>query len=388
MSAGWASSRPWPRYKADYRPLIELAKEKHLDVIAANAPRRYVNMVSRNGRDSLNGLSKEAKKWLAPLPYGEASPTYTKNFNELMATSGDPAAKDPPVPIINSQALWDATMADSLARYLKRNKRALVIHLNGSFHTEGRLGTVEHLLKYRKKTRVLVVTMRNEDDFETFDQAKDKNAGDFVILTARRPNAQTREILRRMRTHSKALQSLKADVTMVKYNAQLKVHDTTNGNISYVPKTTRHPLYVRLDWAKPFEEQLAVIGNQFELYRPRLNYVVVGNVVKTAERTRPFNFLDMSIAQLKSEYDVVYAGQEGISGGVKTWRLEVTPKTPAPYKTADIWVDADGMPRQVRINEQNGDTVTVLLSNIQKNVVLKAGIFKLIYPPNAKKIRT
>jgi uncharacterized iron-regulated protein len=38
-------SRPWGNYKTDYRPLVELAREKRLDVIAANAPRRYVNMV-------------------------------------------------------------------------------------------------------------------------------------------------------------------------------------------------------------------------------------------------------------------------------------------------------------------------------------------------------
>ena len=68
-----ASSRPWGNYKTDYRPLVELAKEKHLDVIAANAPRRYVNMVSRNGRDALNGLSKDAREWLPPLPYPEPS---------------------------------------------------------------------------------------------------------------------------------------------------------------------------------------------------------------------------------------------------------------------------------------------------------------------------
>src|SRR5215813_12171319 len=35
-----SSSRPWGNYKTDYRPLIELAKAKHLDVVAANAPRR------------------------------------------------------------------------------------------------------------------------------------------------------------------------------------------------------------------------------------------------------------------------------------------------------------------------------------------------------------
>ncbi|MBK9768420.1 MAG: ChaN family lipoprotein [Chloracidobacterium sp.] len=56
-----ASSRPWGNYKTDYRPLFELAKDKKLDIVAANAPRRYVNMVSRNGRDSINSLTKKQR---------------------------------------------------------------------------------------------------------------------------------------------------------------------------------------------------------------------------------------------------------------------------------------------------------------------------------------
>jgi uncharacterized iron-regulated protein len=71
------SSRPWGNYKTDYRPLVELAKERKLNVVAANAPRRYVNMVSRGGRKVLDGLSKEAKAWLAPLPYADASEEYS-----------------------------------------------------------------------------------------------------------------------------------------------------------------------------------------------------------------------------------------------------------------------------------------------------------------------
>jgi uncharacterized iron-regulated protein len=178
-----AGSRPWGNYKTDYRPLVELAKEKKLEVIAANAPRRYVNMVSRLGRDSLKGLSKEAKDWLAPLPYGDPSEAYTKKFNALMGAGEDPAAANPHTPIVFSQALWDATMAYSIARSLKKNKGELVVHLNGAFHTEGRLGTVEQLLRYRPKARVIVVTMRYEDDFKTFDKAKHTDLGDFVILT-------------------------------------------------------------------------------------------------------------------------------------------------------------------------------------------------------------
>lgn len=179
------SSRPWPRYKEDYRPLVELAKEKKLDVIAANAPRRYVNMVSRNGRDAVNGLSKQAKEWLAPLPYAEPSEAYSKKFKALMGSSAEAAMGIDK--ILSSQSLWDATMAYSVAQSLKRNKGSLVVHLNGGFHTEMRLGTVEHFLKYRKKGRAVVVTMRYEDDFKKFDAAKHTDAGDFVILTQKQP---------------------------------------------------------------------------------------------------------------------------------------------------------------------------------------------------------
>jgi uncharacterized iron-regulated protein len=176
-----ASSRPWGNYQIDYRPLVEFAKANKLPVIAANAPRRYVNMVSRNGRAALNQLSKEAKHWLAPLPYNPASDAYAKKFNALMGASGE--AKMGLNNILDSQSLWDATMAFSIAEYLKRADDPLVVHLNGGFHTENRLGTPEHLLKYSKKAKFLVVTMRYEQDFQSFDKAKHTDLGDFVILT-------------------------------------------------------------------------------------------------------------------------------------------------------------------------------------------------------------
>lgn len=175
------SSRPWGNYKWDYRPLVELAKEKKLPVIAANAPRRYVNMVSRNGRDALNSLSKDALRSLPPLPYAEPSAAYSAKFKTLMGPS--PEAQQGIDKILASQSLWDASMAHAVYSFLKENKHPLVVHLNGSFHTENRLGTVEHLLKYRPETIGLVVTIRYEDDFTTFDPAKHKGLGDFVILT-------------------------------------------------------------------------------------------------------------------------------------------------------------------------------------------------------------
>ena len=172
-------SRPWGNYKTDYRPLVELAKEKRFPVIAANAPRRYVNMVSRGGRDKLNSLSKDAKRFLPPLPYRKASEAYSKKFKALMG--GAPEAQMGIDNILDSQSLWDAGMAYNVAKGL--TKKGLVIHLNGAFHTENRLGTLEHFLYYKPKAKALVVTMRYENDFKTFDKAKHTGLGDFVILT-------------------------------------------------------------------------------------------------------------------------------------------------------------------------------------------------------------
>ena len=176
-----SSARPWNNYKSDYRPLVEFAKENKLPVVAANAPRRYVNMVSRSGRDSLKRLPKSARKNLAPLPFAQASPAYAKKFNSLMGQNS-PEVKAGLVNILDSQSLWDATMAYAISRQLK-SKNSLVVHLNGGFHSEGRLGTPEHLEKYRKGVRYLVVTIRYEDDFRNFDSSKHSNLGDYVILT-------------------------------------------------------------------------------------------------------------------------------------------------------------------------------------------------------------
>ena len=175
------SSRPWGNYKTDYRPLVELAKERGLPVVAANAPRRYVNMVSRSGREALKGLSPEAKGWLAPLPYAEASEAYSNKFKALMGSSME--ARMGLDNILSSQSLWDATMAYWISEALKKQEQGLVIHLNGGFHTEQRLGTVEHLMKYRPGAKAVVVTIRYDDDFQNFNKEKYTGLGDFVVLT-------------------------------------------------------------------------------------------------------------------------------------------------------------------------------------------------------------
>jgi uncharacterized iron-regulated protein len=180
------SSRPWDNYQRDYRPMIEYAKEHKFPVIAANAPRRYVNRVTRLGMASLDALSPQAKSWLPPLPYADASPAYVEKFRNLMKQMPGAAAATPsttPGPALASQSLWDASMAHAISEQLKLRKDALVIHVNGKFHSEERLGIPDHLSRYRPNTRMLIVTMVVASGYPELEITGQTKLGDFVIFT-------------------------------------------------------------------------------------------------------------------------------------------------------------------------------------------------------------
>ena len=196
------------------------------------------------------------------------------------------------------------------------------------------------------------------------------------------------EVLNRMDAHYKNLSSLQANVKMDKYNAQLDEHDVTEGTTKYLPLKGRDAL-VRIDWTKPVQESLAVVNKEYVLYRPRLGQALVGKVDQakgSAKSNSALAFMNMSKAQLKANYNVKYIGQEKVSGGIPTWHLELTPKTKTSYKLADIWVDGDGMPIQMRVTENNNDATTILLSNLRKNETLNAKIFVISLPKGTKKL--
>lgn len=83
------ASRPWPNYRTDYRPMVEFCKENRLPVVAANTPRRYVNIVSRKGQTALAELPKESKAFLPSLPYPMDIPAeYDRQLNEIFGGHG------------------------------------------------------------------------------------------------------------------------------------------------------------------------------------------------------------------------------------------------------------------------------------------------------------
>lgn len=171
-------ARLWSNYK-DYRPMIEYAKQNKIPVIAANPPRRYVTLVSRRGMSSLDSLSKEAKKFLPPLPYDTLTGRYREKFFEVM--KGSPGGENPRV--YHSQSLWDAGMAYSIYKYLKENKRKKVFHCVGGFHTEEKLGTAAQLQMRNKKLKILNIACFSDASFNNPDWEKFSYKGDYLIIT-------------------------------------------------------------------------------------------------------------------------------------------------------------------------------------------------------------
>ncbi len=103
-------------------------------------------------------------------------------------------------------------------------------------------------------------------------------------VTETKAQAVLQNILTRMDNNNKSLQSLRSNVTMAKYNSQLKETDVTEGSTTYLPSKGRDA-YVRIDWTKPAEEMLVVRNGKYLIYRKRLNQVITGKV-KEAQRQR------------------------------------------------------------------------------------------------------
>jgi outer membrane lipoprotein-sorting protein len=213
----------------------------------------------------------------------------------------------------------------------------------------------------------------------------------FSLFAVTETNAQIiNEVLKRMDEHYKSLKSLQADITREMYNPQTDDTDKMSGSISLVPgKDTKFSM--RLDWEKPRKETISVVNGKYVLYTPGTGQALTGDSSSKKLGNKGGGILKligrMDKAEIKANYNVEYLGQEGVSGDVQTWHLKLTPKVNSDFKFADIWVDGNGMPLQVKITQPNNETDTILLTKLKKNDSLNASIFKVSLPPGTKIIK-
>lgn len=143
----------WPNYESDYRPLIELAKQHRLKVIAANAPQMTVRCVGREGMGYLNNLKPAERQWVA-RDIDLSDSRYKTEFMSSM-----PHGK--PELAINqyaAQRIWDDTMAESITHFLQDNPGYQVVHTVGNFHVAGNMGTAAATLARNGRLKLAVIS--------------------------------------------------------------------------------------------------------------------------------------------------------------------------------------------------------------------------------------
>lgn len=223
-----ATERTEGNYPPGHRAMVEAAKAAKRPVIAGNAPRRYVRLARTDGFDRLGALTSEQRRYFDP-PASLTEGRYRDEFMRMMggmeghegskaqsekhkaqtqekkgeANAAPPAEEEARLKaeaeakakaeaeamakkegFFRSQNLWDATMAESIARGLASGWRP-VVHVVGQFHTDYNGGLTERVKAARPGARVMTISVVDESS----ESLREKDAGraDVVVYVGKKP---------------------------------------------------------------------------------------------------------------------------------------------------------------------------------------------------------
>ncbi len=178
-------SRPWGQYRSAYRPLVERAREGGHPVIASNIPRSLIQRIAREGLGVLDTLGAD-ERGHAPAELLANTPAYWRRVDNairghagMMRGSGDDQR------LSSTQTLWDNTMGESCALALDERPGALVLHINGGFHSAYWDGTVRQFSLRKPNAKVLTVDIRPARNPAVAD-LRGVAVADFVVMAESR----------------------------------------------------------------------------------------------------------------------------------------------------------------------------------------------------------
>ena len=179
--------RPWKNYSVDYRPLVELARTRGWPVVASNTPRPLASLVSRAGLAGLDTVTTPLRSNAAE----QLSCPEDDYYEKFVAVMGDMSAHGPAgadaadrrarlLRMYQAQCVKDETMGESVARAW--HPGGLVVHYNGSFHSDFRLGTAERAVRRAGGASMLVVTALPVPNLDSLAPGKeDRKRADYLL---------------------------------------------------------------------------------------------------------------------------------------------------------------------------------------------------------------
>ena len=185
------TSRPWPRYRTDYRPLVELARAERWPVIAANVPRRIASAIAKTGKGAIEQLSLEDRAFVArelDCPLDVYFDRFAKSMGDHPAPNQQPDEQRAMTERYYwSQCVKDETMAEAIAAAARRrDSRPAVVHYDGAFHSDFGLGTAERTRRRLPGKRVVIISMLPVPDLDALNPAgEDLQRADYLVYTAK-----------------------------------------------------------------------------------------------------------------------------------------------------------------------------------------------------------
>ena len=191
-------------------------------------------------------------------------------------------------------------------------------------------------------------------------------------------------ILQKMEKAHQDLKSLKAAIMQQTINSQIGSKDTDFGVLLYKPAVGNGKGKLRIDYTKPDIRVVAVVGESFTFYQPRINQVLKTTLARAAKgKTGTYTQivgLDGSVRNLARNYTIEYVKEEVINGQ-STAQLHLVPKEQGRLVSLEIWVSqASWLPIQQKFVERNGDFTIVQLTSLEPNVKLADESFNVKYP--------
>jgi len=207
------------------------------------------------------------------------------------------------------------------------------------------------------------------------------------------PDASSRleTVLKQMDTAAGQFRNAEADFVWDQYQKVVNETDTQKGKV-YYRRTGKGETQMAANILSPEPKYVLFADGKVRLYQPKIGQVNEYDAGKNREQFQSFLVLGFggSGHDLPRQFDVKFGGDEDVDG-VKTAKLELTPKAPNVknmFNQIVIWIDA---PRGISLKQQffepSGDYRIARYTNIKLNGKIPDDVFKLHTSGSVKTVK-
>lgn len=164
----WSSN--WGFDYEYYKPVLEFVREKRIPLVALSAPKEQARDLSKKG---ISGLSEQERKALPEID--DKDPYYRETVEAIFSDHSHGSGFER---FFQVQLLWDETMAQGVAEFLKApaNKGKKMVVLAGGGHVQYGLGIPKRV--FRRVPANYAIVLPITPRLYSLEKAGGKNEGD------------------------------------------------------------------------------------------------------------------------------------------------------------------------------------------------------------------